>query len=77
MEWRAQYLNLNPIEHLSDALGRRLAALNSPPQTLAELAIVFQEQWLSVNMELIDRITESITHRYICRSVSRCDHIPY
>ena len=50
---------MNPIEHLWDALGRRLAVLNPPSQTLAELATVLQEQWLSLPMELIDRIIEN------------------
>ncbi|KFM64001.1 Testis-specific serine/threonine-protein kinase 1, partial [Stegodyphus mimosarum] len=63
MEWPARSPDLNPIEHVSDALERRSAALSPPPQTFAELATALQEQWLSLPMELIDRITESITHR--------------
>ena len=35
MERPAQSSNVNPIEHIWDALGRHLSALNPPPQTLA------------------------------------------
>ena len=31
MDWPARSLDLNPIEHIWNALGRRLAALNLPP----------------------------------------------
>ncbi|KFM62725.1 Transposable element Tcb1 transposase, partial [Stegodyphus mimosarum] len=77
MEWPARYPDLNPIEHVWDALGRRLAALNPTPQTFAALETALQEQWLLLPMELIDRIIEGITHRCICCIASRGDHIPY
>lgn len=77
MEWPARSPDLNPIEHVWDALGRRVAALNPPPQTLAALATALQDQWLSLPMELTDRVIESITHRCLCCLASRGDHIPY
>ena len=77
MEWLAQSLDLNPIEHLWDALWRRLAALYPLPHTFAELATVLQKQWLSLPMELINRIIESIIHRCMCCIASRGDYIPY
>ncbi|GBL75841.1 hypothetical protein AVEN_155114-1 [Araneus ventricosus] len=43
MEWPARSLDLNPTDHVWDALGRRIAALNSPPQTLAKLGTALQE----------------------------------
>ena len=77
MEWPARSPDLNPIEHVLNALGRRLAALNPPPQTLAALATALQEQWLSLPLELIDRLIDSITHRCMCCLAARGDHIPY
>ncbi|GBM23219.1 hypothetical protein AVEN_159895-1 [Araneus ventricosus] len=59
MEWPA------PIEHVWDALGRCIARLNPPPQTLTTLATALREQWLSLSTELIDRIIDSITHRWM------------
>ncbi|KFM67455.1 Transposable element Tcb1 transposase, partial [Stegodyphus mimosarum] len=61
MESPVRSLDLNPIEHVWDALQRRLAALKPSPQTIAMLATALQKLWLSLPMELIDRIIESIT----------------
>ncbi|KFM64816.1 Transposable element Tcb2 transposase, partial [Stegodyphus mimosarum] len=77
MEWPTPSPDLNSIEQVWDALARHLVALNPPHQFLAALATALQEQWLSLRMELIDRITESITYRCMCCLASRGDHIPY
>ncbi|GFU22206.1 transposable element Tcb1 transposase [Trichonephila clavipes] len=37
MDWPAYSLDLNPIEHVWDMLGRRIAARQSPPTCLSEL----------------------------------------
>ncbi|GFU56849.1 transposable element Tcb2 transposase [Trichonephila clavipes] len=37
MEWPACSPDMNPIEHVWDALGRRVAGRQPPPQTLQEL----------------------------------------
>ncbi|GFS63886.1 transposable element Tcb1 transposase [Trichonephila clavipes] len=39
MDWPARSLDLNPIEHVWDFLGRRLAAHTLPPVTIRELSI--------------------------------------
>ena len=77
MEWPARFADLNPIEHVWHALGRRLAPLSPLPQILATLATVLQEEWLSFSIQLVDRIIESITHRCMCCIISRGDDIPY
>ncbi|GBM35827.1 Transposable element Tc3 transposase [Araneus ventricosus] len=66
MERPARSPDLNPNEYVWDALERRIATLNPPPQTLATLC-----------KELIDRIIDSITHRCMCCITSRVDHTPY
>ena len=77
MEWSGQSPKLNPIECYRDALGRIPAALNPPPQTLVVLSTALQKLWLSLPMELIDRIIESITHHCMCCIASQIDNIPY
>ncbi|GFW08765.1 dna-mediated transposase [Trichonephila clavipes] len=41
MEWPACSLDLNPIEHVWDMLGRRIAALPRPPATVRDLRLYF------------------------------------
>ena len=77
MEWPARSPDLNPIEYVWDDLGRHLAAVNPPSQTLAALATALQEQWLSLPVELFDCIIENITHCCMYCIASRCDHILY
>ncbi|GBL90629.1 hypothetical protein AVEN_219300-1 [Araneus ventricosus] len=47
MEWTARSPDLNPIEHVWKALGRRIATLNPPPQILATLATALQAMALT------------------------------
>ena len=77
MEWPAGSPDFSSIKHVWDALERCLAALNLPPQTLAALVTALEEQGLSLPMELIDRVIESLTHRYMCCIAFTGDHIPY
>ncbi|GFT56202.1 transposable element Tcb2 transposase [Trichonephila clavipes] len=41
MEWPECSPDMNPIEHVWDALGRRVAGRQLPPQTLQELERAF------------------------------------
>ncbi|GFT58020.1 transposable element Tcb2 transposase [Trichonephila clavipes] len=45
MEWPAYSPDMNPIEYVWDALGRRVAGRQPPPQTLQELERALQEEW--------------------------------
>ncbi|GFY13241.1 transposable element Tcb2 transposase [Trichonephila clavipes] len=44
-EWPASSRDMNPIEHLWDALGRRVAGRQPPSQTLQELERALLEEW--------------------------------
>lgn len=45
IEWPAYFLDLNPIEHAWDALGKRIATRSPPPLTLLELESAIIEVW--------------------------------
>ncbi|UYV84124.1 K02A2.6-like [Cordylochernes scorpioides] len=45
MDWPARYPDLNPIEHVWDALGRRIGARHPSPRTLVELRTALLEEW--------------------------------
>ncbi|GFV04737.1 hypothetical protein TNCV_4611661 [Trichonephila clavipes] len=44
MDWPARSPDLNPIEHVWDFLGRRLAARALPPVTIRELRLALQRR---------------------------------
>ncbi|GFW60450.1 transposable element Tcb2 transposase [Trichonephila clavipes] len=66
MEWPACSPDMNPIEHVWDALGRRVAGRQPPPQTLQEQERDLLEEWdripqLGIN-SLIDSMPQSVAH---------------
>ncbi|GFU54279.1 transposable element Tcb2 transposase [Trichonephila clavipes] len=77
MDWPARSPDLNPIEHVWDFLGRRLAARTLPPVTIRELRLALQDEWAAMPQQLIDTLILSMGRRCeICLAV-RGDYIPY
>ncbi|GFX93205.1 transposable element Tcb2 transposase [Trichonephila clavipes] len=77
MDWPARFPDLNPIEHVWDFLGRRLAARTLPPVTIWELRLALQDEWAPMPQQLIETLILSMGRRFeTCLSV-RGDHIPY
>ncbi|GFV08942.1 transposable element Tcb2 transposase [Trichonephila clavipes] len=77
MDWPARSPDLNPIEHVWDFLGRRLAARTLPPVTIRELRLPLQDEWAAMPQQLIDTLILSMGRRCdTCLAVRR-DHIPY
>ncbi|GFW81903.1 transposable element Tc1 transposase [Trichonephila clavipes] len=54
MDWPARSPDLNPIQHVWDFLGRRLAARTLPPVTIRELRLALQDEWAAMPQQLID-----------------------
>ncbi|GFV18234.1 transposable element Tcb2 transposase [Trichonephila clavipes] len=77
MDWPARYPDLNPIEHVWDFLGRRLAARTLPPVTIRELRLVLQDEWAAMPQQLIDTLILSMGRRCETCLAVRGDHIPY
>ncbi|GFV87435.1 transposable element Tcb2 transposase [Trichonephila clavipes] len=48
MDWPARSPDLNPIEHVWDFLGRRLAARTFPPVTI-QLRLALQDEWANAS----------------------------
>ncbi|GFV14467.1 transposable element Tcb1 transposase [Trichonephila clavipes] len=48
MDWPAYSPDLNPIEHVWDMLGRRIAAHKTPPTCLPELRRTLLDQWCNI-----------------------------
>ncbi|GFV21428.1 general transcription factor II-I repeat domain-containing protein 2 [Trichonephila clavipes] len=60
MYWPARFPDLNPIEHVRDFLGRRLAAHTLPPVTIRELLVALQDEWAAMLQQLIDTLILSM-----------------
>ncbi|GFW09644.1 transposable element Tc1 transposase [Trichonephila clavipes] len=77
MDWPARSPDLNPIEHVWDFLGRRLAARALPPLTIRELRLALQDEWAAMLQQLIDTLILSMGRRCETFLAVRGDHIPY
>ncbi|GFT37426.1 transposable element Tc1 transposase [Trichonephila clavipes] len=77
MDWPARSPSLNPIEHVWDFLGRRLAARALPPVTIRELRLALQQEWAAMPEQLIDTLILSMGRRCETFLGIRGDHIPY
>ncbi|GFT20335.1 transposable element Tcb2 transposase [Trichonephila clavipes] len=77
MEWSMCSPDLNPIEHVWDMLGRRIAARPRPPATVRNLEIALLEKWNSIPQSLIDNLIASMAYRCAAVLAVRGDHTPY
>ncbi|GFX55424.1 transposable element Tcb1 transposase [Trichonephila clavipes] len=77
MEWTACSPDLNPIEHVWDILGRRIAARPRPHATVRDLEIALLEEWNSIPQSLIDNLIASMANRCAAILAVRGDHTPY
>ncbi|GFU87244.1 transposable element Tcb2 transposase [Trichonephila clavipes] len=76
MDWLARSPDLNPIEHVWDFLGRRLAVRTLPPVTIRELRLALQDEWAAMPHQLIDTLILSMGRRCETCLAIRRDHIP-
>ncbi|GFT35129.1 transposable element Tc3 transposase [Trichonephila clavipes] len=60
MDWPAYSPDLNPIEHVCDMLGRRIAALQPPPTCLPELRRALLDEWCNIAQDQIDNLILSM-----------------
>ncbi|GFV75617.1 transposable element Tcb2 transposase [Trichonephila clavipes] len=77
MEWPACSSDLNPIEHVWDMLGRRIAVQPRPPATVRDLKIALLVEWNSIPQSLNDNLIASMANRCAAVLAVRGDHTPY
>ncbi|GFW39838.1 transposable element Tcb1 transposase [Trichonephila clavipes] len=63
MEWPACSSDMNPIEQVWDALGRRVAGCQPPPKTLQELERALLEEWDRIPQLVINSLIDSMPQR--------------
>ncbi|GFT79371.1 transposable element Tcb1 transposase [Trichonephila clavipes] len=65
MDWPAFSTNLNPIEHVWDMLGRRIAARQPPPTCLPKLRRTLLDEWYKIPQDQIDNLILSMPRRSV------------
>ncbi|GFT06542.1 DDE_3 domain-containing protein [Trichonephila clavipes] len=56
MDWPTYSPDLNPIEHVWDMLGRRIAVRQLPPTCLPELRRALLDEWCNIPQDQIDNL---------------------
>ncbi|GFS90007.1 transposable element Tcb2 transposase [Trichonephila clavipes] len=77
MEWPACSPDMNPIEHVWNALGRRVAGRQRPLQTLQELERALLEEWDRMPQLVINSLIDSMPRRCSTLLAVRGNHTPY
>ncbi|GFV45488.1 transposable element Tcb1 transposase [Trichonephila clavipes] len=75
--WPARSPDLNPIENVSDALGRQVAGRNYPPTNKNTLIRALTEEWDKLPQQLLDNVVQSMVRRVECCITLHGGHIPY
>lgn len=63
LEWPAFSPDLNPIEHVWDMLGRRVAARQPPPTCIEELRSALLAEWCILPQDQLDNLILSMPRR--------------
>ncbi|GFT58073.1 transposable element Tcb2 transposase [Trichonephila clavipes] len=69
--------DLNPIEHVWDMLGRRIAARQPPPTCLPELRRALLDEWCNIPQDKIDNLILTMPRRCKACIASSGRHTPY
>ncbi|GFT48229.1 transposable element Tcb1 transposase [Trichonephila clavipes] len=63
VDWPAYSPDLNPIDHVWDMLGRRIAALQPSPTCLPKLRRALLDEWYNIPQDRIDNLILSMPRR--------------
>ncbi|GFS69290.1 transposable element Tcb2 transposase [Trichonephila clavipes] len=77
MDWPAYSLDLNPIEHVWDDLGRRIAARLHHPENTQKLKQMLIEEWALLPQEMLLQLVLIIRRRCEATFAVRGVHRPY
>ncbi|GFV12856.1 transposable element Tcb2 transposase [Trichonephila clavipes] len=77
MEWPAFSADINPIEHVWNFLGRRVAVRQPPPQTFQELERALLEEWDRIPQFVINSLIDSMPQRLSTLLAVRGNHNSY
>ncbi|KAJ4430763.1 hypothetical protein ANN_19354 [Periplaneta americana] len=76
-DWPAMSPDLNSIDHVWYALGRRVATDQPPPRTLPALHNVLPQEWEQLSAELLNHLIEGMPQRCDACVAMKGNHTPY
>ncbi|GFW49547.1 transposable element Tcb2 transposase [Trichonephila clavipes] len=77
MDWPAYSLDLNPIEHMWDALRRRFATRLHHPEITQQFKQMLIEEWALLPQEMLHQLVLSMRRRCEVTIAVRGGHVPY
>ncbi|GFW28590.1 transposable element Tcb2 transposase [Trichonephila clavipes] len=77
IDWPAYSPDLNPIEHVWDALGRRIVAHLHHLENIEQLKQMLIEEWALLPQEMLHQLVLSMRRRCEATIAVRGGHIPY
>ncbi|GFY06706.1 transposable element Tcb2 transposase [Trichonephila clavipes] len=77
MDWPAYSSDLNPIEHVWDALGKRMAARLHHPENTQQLKQILIEELALLPQEMLHQLVLSMRRRCEASTAVRGGHIPH
>ncbi|GFT59981.1 transposable element Tcb2 transposase [Trichonephila clavipes] len=77
MDWSAYSSDLNPNEHVWDALGRRIATSLHHPENTQQLKQMLIEEQALFPQEMLHQLVLSMRRRCEATIAARGGHIPY
>ncbi|KFM71924.1 Transposable element Tcb1 transposase, partial [Stegodyphus mimosarum] len=72
MDWPAYSPDLNPIEHVWDALGRRIAVRLHPAENAQQHKQMLIEEWTLLPQEMLYQLVLSMRRRWEATIALRC-----
>ena len=77
LDWPPYSPDLNPIEHLWDALDRRVRKRVNVPNNVAQLQLALMQEWNNIPQRTIDNLVGSMGRRVRAATAARGGHTRY
>ena len=77
LDWPPYSPDLNPVEHLWDALDRRVRKLVNVPNNVAQLQLALIQEWNNIPQRTIDNLVGSMVRRVRAATAARGGHTRY
>ena len=74
LDWPAYLPDMSPIEHIWDALDRRIRARVPVPDNVRQLRIALQQEWTNIPQATIDTLVNSMHRRCVALRDARGGH---